>query len=134
MKILKNRYWFKKSDYQTEALTEKADKNEIEEKKNKKLYCINCKLHITDLDLVFNINGSCIHTFTNPSGFVYTVNCYQVAQGCVLVGEPTEEYTWFKGYRWQIVMCQSCQLQLGWFFSNSESFYAFIEDRLTQFI
>ena len=134
MNILNNQYWFKKSDYQVETLSETIDKKELEDKKNRKLYCRQCKQHITDIDLTISINGAYTHTFMNPAGYVYTINCYQAATCCVIFGEPTDEHTWFPGYQWQIVLCQSCQIQLGWLFSNSEQFYALIEDRLTQII
>ena len=134
MYILKNPYWFKRNDGQTQSLPETVNKDELENKKNKKLYCRHCKLHITDIDQTISINGAYTHTFKNPAGYVYTINCYQTANGCIVIGEPTDEHTWFPGYQWQIVLCQSCQLQLGWLFSNSESFYALIEERLTQII
>ena len=132
MAILKDQFWFRKGDYQSEALPETVSKTEVEKKEDKKLYCINCKQHITNIEQAISINGTCRHIFTNPAGFVYTVNCYETATACVAIGERTEEYTWFPGYQWQIVLCQFCQLQLGWLFSNSTQFYAFIEDRLTQ--
>ena len=134
MNVLKNQYWFKKSDYQTETLKETVDKEETKKEDNKKLYCINCKTQITELDNVITINGSHTHTFSNPAGFVYTIGCFSSAVSCTVVGELTEEHTWFLGYKWKIVMCQSCQLQLGWLFTNSDSFYAFIEKHLTHVI
>ena len=134
MPILAHQFWFKKSDFQTEALPETIHEDEQEQKESKKLYCRQCKQHITDIDLTILINGAYTHTFKNPAGYVYTINCYQSAEGCMILGTPTDEHTWFPGYRWQIVLCQSCQVQLGWLFSNSAQFYALIEDRLTQII
>ena len=132
MQLVFDKYWFKKSEFQTEKLTsQKHDYDErIEE--NKKLFCTFCKSHITDLDAVISINGAQSHTFSNPAGFIYSINCFQSAPGCQTAGESSSEYTWFSGYEWQIAICHSCREQLGWLFSNGQQFYALIADRLTQ--
>ena len=113
-------------------LPETVDADELKTEQNKKLYCKYCKQHITDVDQAISIQGAHSHTFTNPAGFVYTINCYQTAMGCVAFGERTDEYTWFSGYEWQLALCQSCQTQLGWLFTSMEQFYALIDDRLEQ--
>lgn len=132
MYVTENQLWFKKSGFQPGFLTETVDIDELENKENKKLYCRYCKQHITDIDQALSIQGAHTHTFTNPAGFIYTINCYQSAQGCVVFGERTDEFSWFAGFKWQLALCNSCQEQLGWLFSNSKQFYALIGDRLVQ--
>ena len=130
MELIWNQYGFKKTDLQTDKST--SEKNEIAEngEENKKLYCNCCNNHITDLNAAISINGEHTHTFSNPAGYSYTINCFQTAPGCLTTGDSTNEHTWFDAYEWQIVVCQSCKEQLGWLFSNDHHFYALIADRL----
>ncbi|MCG8379664.1 MAG: cereblon family protein [Proteobacteria bacterium] len=122
-------YLFKKTDLLTDPQAEQE--NSVESEQTKKLFCHVCKHHITDLDQAISINNSHTHTFTNPAGYTYTINCFRSATGCLTVGDPTNEFTWFGGYEWQIALCQSCKEQLGWLFTNDNEFYALINDRLT---
>ena len=125
---------FKKShvDLQTKTQPERDDSLDIEN--SKKLYCVFCQYHITSLDKVIAVNGMHSHTFSNPAGYVYTVNCFSAATGCASLGNKTSEYTWFQGYEWQIAICDACQQQLGWLFTNSDHFYALIHDRITHLL
>ena len=78
-----------------------------------------------------SVNGSHQHTFFNPAGVVYEINCYSQARGCVVHGLPTDEFSWFKGYVWQYAACITCQEHLGWFFSSSDTtFYGLIAGKL----
>jgi hypothetical protein len=123
--------WFKKSDLQAEKVTSKEQAHDEVVEENKKLFCTSCKNYITDLEAAISINGAHTHTFSNPTGLIYTINCFQPASGCQTIGDSTDEYTWFSGYEWQIAICRSCREQLGWLFSNSNQFYGLISDRLT---
>ena len=48
------------------------------------------------------------------------------------IGPETDEFTWFKGYRWRIAVCGRCQVHLGWRFrsANRAEFHALILDKL----
>lgn len=35
-------------------------------------------------------------------------------------GVPTEKFTWFKGYAWQIFNCKRCGLHLGWRYTSRD--------------
>lgn len=131
MELVWNQQYFKKTDLQAEKSTSTDIENDEIAEENKKLYCTFCKNHVTDLAAGISINGQLTHTFSNPAGYAYTINCYESAPGCLIIGEGTYEFTWFKGYEWQIVLCQSCKEQLGWFFSNGQQFYALIADHLS---
>jgi Yippee zinc-binding/DNA-binding /Mis18, centromere assembly len=124
-------YDFKKTDLQAEKLTSTDSEYDETAEENKKLYCTFCKNYVTDSDAGISINGEQSHTFSNPAGYAYTVNCFQSAPGCMIIGEGTYEFTWFKGCAWQIALCHSCKEQLGWLFSNGQEFYALITDHLS---
>ena len=78
------------------------------------------------------MEGAHQHTFANPGGIVYQIGCFQSAKGCAQTGPATDEFSWFKGFRWRIVVCRACLLHLGWvFISHARGhFYGLILDRL----
>ncbi len=132
MQLVWDQYEFKKTEFQPDMLPDQDHDFDYLTEENKKLVCCFCKSHVTDIDEAISINGSQSHTFTNPAGFTYTINCYQAAPGCSILGGSTNEFTWFSGYEWQVAICNSCREQLGWLFNNGQQFYALITDRLTQ--
>jgi hypothetical protein len=98
------------------------------------IVCRNCHQRLTRPSERTAINGSHQHTFANPSGVVFEIGCYRWAQGYVLTGLPSSDFSWFSGYNWQIVLCSACQSHLGWHFSGSVGgqFLGFILDQLTE--
>ena len=80
------------------------------------------------------VSGNTLHTYTNPHGFSYTFRTFTTAPGCMHVGEPTTEHTWFPPFAWQLASCAGCREHLGWRFRNpsGDMFYALIEDRLIE--
>jgi hypothetical protein len=81
--------------------------------------CSQCGLKITEPVKQIRINGRHCHNFTNPEGLVYEIGCFHDAEGCLYTGIPTDEFTWFKGFRWQIAICRQCTTHLGWLFVRS---------------
>ena len=130
MALVWDQYCFKNTDLQTEKVSSKVSENEETAEENKNLYCKFCKNYITALSAAIAINGEHTHTFSNPAGYTYIINCFQSAPGCLIVGDRTDEYTWFSDHQWQLTVCHSCKEQLGWLFSNDQQFYALIADRL----
>lgn len=130
MELVWDQYCFKNTDLQTEKLSSQESENNEAADENKKLCCNFCKNTITELNAAISINGEHTHTFSNPTGYTYTINCFQSAPGCLTIGDGTGEHTWFNGYEWQVAVCHSCKEQLGWLFSNDQQFYALIADRL----
>lgn len=130
MQLIFDQYWFKKNEIETETSLQNENQQETVAEENKKLLCRYCKNHITNDDEAISINGEQSHTFSNPANYVYTINCYRTAPGCVVVGDSTSEFTWFNNYHWQLAFCNACREQLGWLFSNDQQFYALIADRL----
>lgn len=97
----------------------------------RKILCRICLNLLTTEDHGIAVNGSHEHTCLNPRGLRFTIGCYDGARGCVVAGVPTDEFTWFPGYRWSFVICANCQSHLGWFYQSREnSFFGFILDQL----
>lgn len=96
------------------------------------LICAHCSAPITSRDQAIEINGRHEHAFFNPAGIAYEIRCFRRAPGCLIQGDPTSEFTWFAGYRWQFSLCATCLTHLGWFFSSRQDtpFYGLIRNRL----
>jgi hypothetical protein len=95
------------------------------------LLCRRCGNPVTSPRYKIAMNGSHRHTYANPSGIVFEIGCFHSADGCGRVGAVSDEFSWFPGYGWQIVICRSCREHLGWFFSTSgNTFFGLILDRL----
>ena len=96
--------------------------------------CIACGHVITHGAEEVSINGAHRHVFANPYGIVFETVCYKWARGCVVTGLPSDEFTWFPGYRWQIALCGACFNHLGWrFISSTDAFFCLICDQLIFF-
>lgn len=95
--------------------------------------CGNCRFQITLLQERIEVAAAHRHTFANPNGYLFEIGCFRRASGCVTTGGKTIEFTWFKGYFWQIAICRNCLTHLGWRFqSANDLFYGLILDRLTE--
>jgi hypothetical protein len=98
------------------------------------ILCRRCGHPITRPKEQAAIGGAFRHTFANPSGRVFEIGCFQHAEGCGPSGELTDEFTWFRGYRWRLALCRACFVHLGWNFvsvSGSGSFWGLILNRLS---
>ncbi len=96
------------------------------------LHCSNCGTSITREKYGFSKDGSFVHTFANPSGYVFRIGCFSSAPGAWIVGEYNTEFSWFRGFAWCYLLCEGCNIHLGWHFSSSESagFHGIILDRI----
>jgi hypothetical protein len=111
----------------TETATEEAKKPAAEDR----ILCRACLHTVTREAERLAVDGSHRHTFANPSGMVFEVGCFRQAPGCVAVGPPSAEFTWFAGHTWRVGICAACQIHLGWrFLGATSAFYALILDRL----
>ena len=104
-----------------------------ESAEHKRYVCRQCRQQITQPGFQLNIQGSHQHTFANPSGIVFDIQCFSNAQGYSFIGPSSDEFTWFSGYTWRIVICSSCLTHIGWYFSkdSGNGFFGFIADRLS---
>ncbi|MFP4193859.1 MAG: cereblon family protein [Desulfobacterales bacterium] len=112
------------------------EKTELEEDLDKGsfLLCRQCLALITSTSERIDIEGAHQHTFANPHGIVFEIGCFRNAWGCGAVGSPTNEFTWFAGYFWQVAVCASCLTHIGWQFTSPEAsgFYGLILERLME--
>jgi hypothetical protein len=99
-----------------------------------RLVCAQCGQPITAAHWRMAVAGAHNHVFANPHGQVFEIGCFSSAPGCVAVGPATQDFSWFSGTIWQVAVCASCGLHLGWRYvrDNGGAFYGLILDRLRQ--
>lgn len=95
-------------------------------------YCRLCGALITTGGESAEVDGGHVHTFVNPSGYIFRIGCFRSAPGCRTYGEPTSEYTWFAGRSWSLAVCGRCAAHLGWTYDRgaTREFFGLILDRL----
>lgn len=119
-----------------DLLKEKVQKDPKAQKKddNNHILCRRCLRLISNEAERIAVQGSHKHTFANPQGIIYEIGCFRNAAGCGYTGVPTDEYTWFRGFRWRIALCGRCLTHLGWLFvsAGNLSFNGLILNRLVE--
>ena len=95
------------------------------------LCCARCGHVITREHHRTTVNGRHTHTRVNPSGYVFHFGCFARAEGCLVIGPPTAEESWFPGFVWRIALCAACKTHLGWSFHGESDFLGLVLDRLT---
>lgn len=102
-------------------------------REGRRLLCSLCFFPITTSGCRIEIQGSHIHTFANPHGYVYRIGCFLTAPGCLADHRETEEFTWFPGYAWSVEVCGRCLNHMGWKFRGAAgSFHGLVLDRLVE--
>lgn len=98
----------------------------------KYILCSSCHTVLTHPDEGITVQGAHEHTFANPHGVVFQIGCFQTATGCSYMGSPTQEFTWFKGFRWRVALCGNCLINVGWLFTSPAGvrFHGLILERL----
>jgi hypothetical protein len=111
-----------------------AQSNAVLSEEDRWIVCRQCRLRLTRPSERISVNGSHSHTFANPSGVVFEIGCFRMVSGLHFIGPPSYEFPWFAGYSWQIVICNTCQSHLGWWFQGPETsqFFGLILDRLKE--
>lgn len=94
---------------------------ELDEGSGGQIRCVICRHIITNKEHIKSISGTHIHEFTNPHGIRFTIGCFDRAPGCAPVGGEYAEWSWFRGYMWQLALCASCSEHLGWRYLNDAS-------------
>ena len=90
------------------------------------LVCATCRHLITKVSERIDVRGRHDHSFHNL-GYPVKLGCFRNAQGCTGVETVSHGYSWFPGYAWQIQVCGSCYIQLGWkYMTRYDSFYGLI--------
>ena len=94
--------------------------------------CGTCDARITLSASAVGVQGAHQHEFTNPSAITFIVRCFSTAPGCLGVGDPSKEWSWFAGFAWQIELCRACTTHLGWSFHGKRRFYALIRSAIAE--
>lgn len=69
--------------------------------------------------------------FANPHGIMFEIGCFLSAPGGMALADPCSDFTWFRGYDWQVAVCRGCSDHLGWFYSRRETgFWGLILDKM----
>ncbi len=98
-----------------------------------KIFCRQCMQVITSPAERIGVQGSHRHTFSNPLGLLFQIGCFRRVKGCVDASPPEAQWSWFRGYVWQAVLCSACATHMGWRYTGHQnSFYGLILDRLMQ--
>ena len=120
-----------RSENNTGSMTRIKTEKKFGIDENKPIICANCSNLITTPESMISVDGEHTHAFTNPDGFTYEIGCFSAAEGCLVIGEPTEENTWFEGFRWNYSTCSNCNMHIGWYYENeNENFFGLILDLL----
>jgi hypothetical protein len=99
----------------------------------KAILCATCDSPIARRSDILEVNGKHEHTFINPLGVIYRIRCFSAATGIDEVGEPSDEFTWFRGYCWRVAICRNCSNHIGWTFTSSSSqFYGLIAEQISE--
>jgi hypothetical protein len=88
-----------------------------------RIVCRCCGHCITSAGQRVEVNGSHEYTFTNPKGIVFRIGCFARVQGCLFAGQPTAEWSWFRGYLWSVAYCAGCGSHLGWRYSSGDDIF-----------
>ncbi len=105
--------------------------NESLTEEEKTINCAACNHPVTDPAKQIRINASFSHIFANPHGYVFEIGCFSDARGCCSFSNPSDEFSWFPGFFWEIGACCHCLCHLGWVFtSNRKKFYGLILEKL----
>lgn len=99
------------------------------------ILCRFCHAPVTSRGEQLTIGESHQHHFINPHGLRFLIGCFRSAPGCDISGAPLQEYSWFRGYSWQLARCSDCGEHLGWFYQNGEAdqFFGLIVDKLVRY-
>ncbi|MFB6374230.1 MAG: cereblon family protein [Bradymonadaceae bacterium] len=108
------------------------EETESEEEEEEAVLCGECGHEVTARRHKTSVDGGFEHSFVNPAGILYQIGCFEEAPGVGATGEESEEFTWFEGYSWQVVICRDCMAHLGWkYWSSEHTFYGLILPRLS---
>ncbi len=94
--------------------------------------CVVCHKKITSDKDRFEYENQSEFQFTNPAGYYFDIVTFTDAEGCIVLGEPTMEFTWFKDHAWSYAICSRCNNHIGWKYTGKYSFYGLIKSRMVK--
>jgi hypothetical protein len=106
---------------------------ELDTRRGPRILCAACGAFLTYASQAISMQGNHQHTFLNPAGFVYKIRCVGEVPGGVPQGPSSDHWSWFPGYRWQLIHCRSCGVHLGWLFrSTDHTFSGLVVERIVE--
>jgi hypothetical protein len=117
-----------------DAVNETATESREKRREKRGVFCAACGLHVADPDDRMAVDGSVTHACANPAGIIFRFDTFRTADGCLVHGEPTKDFSWFAGFAWSYAICGRCFVHLGWRFtplgpgSDAMPFFALIAD------
>jgi hypothetical protein len=102
-----------------------------DEAKDRAILCASCGAPVADEADRIDAFGAHEHDRLNPSGILFRIGCFARAPGTRPMGASSDEFPWFPGHRWRVVVCRSCFTHLGWEFATGTiGFVGVIVDRV----
>ena len=102
-----------------------------EKRVKRALHCVICDHIISFQEALCERAGSHEHLQTNPQGLTFAFGCFAEAPGVVETSLPTQAFSWFLGYEWQVIACASCLEHMGWRFSQPQDhFYGLLFEKI----
>lgn len=107
---------------------------DVDEKPEKAILCGKCNHTVTSERQRIEVDGAHRHRFMNPHGFLFDIGCFGEASGCLVIGEPSTEFSWFPGFAWRYAVCSACHEHLGWTFEGpgETRFHGLVLNRLVE--
>ncbi|HRE91518.1 MAG TPA: cereblon family protein [Myxococcota bacterium] len=96
------------------------------------LMCGSCFAVVTSHDEAIAVAGDHAHRCVNPAGALFDIRCFREARGLLSTSAPETWFSWFSGFAWETVVCQTCRHHLGWRFTGPSTFYGLIGSALSE--
>lgn len=84
------------------------------------LCCVHCHTAVTTSNQKTTVQSTHNFHLTNSDGDEFDIACFSEAWGCGMHGRPSDEHSWFSGFRWQFAHCLNCESHLGWYFDEQK--------------
>lgn len=116
--------------YNSESASPETDTRLESDTKGDDWICRICYNKITSDKDRFYYEGNTEFNFTNPHGVEFDIITFSAAEGCVISGEATHEFSWFPHHSWTFSHCSRCKVHLGWKYFGSSTFYGLMRNRI----
>lgn len=120
------------ADHSPETTVAVADRDAPREAE-RVYHCAVCATLVTRSRWEIAVDGAHERALFNRAGRLFRVVCFQEAPGAAAIGEPSDDFTWFRGFAWRIALCRTCRAHLGWRFDDTaptRGFFGLIKSAL----
>lgn len=94
---------------------------ESESSLDRSIHCATCATRLTHAKCAIVVNAAHEHSVINPQGCLYRIRCFNSVENVSPAGEPSQEFTWFPGYAWTVLLCRQCSQHVGWQFDAANA-------------